>query len=357
MSVILSLDAMGGDHAPKIVVEGAFLALRENPSLQFLLFGNETVLQPLITSLQTKYKVPPYAFQIVHTDQVISNDAKGASALRSSRSSSLRLAIEAVASSKAAAVVSAGNTGAYMALSKVIFGTFPGIDRPAIAGILPTFKDRCAMLDLGANTECTDENLVQFAILGDSFARLLLGRSSPTIGLLNVGSEKSKGHALLQKTAQHLKDPALGLNFYGFVEGDDITAGTTDIVVTDGFSGNVALKAIEGTAKLIGKLLREKISTSMTGKIGYLIGRQAVKPIAQKLDPRLSNGAGFLGLNHIAVKSHGGTDSLGFANAIKVATDLVKRDFIGCLTQSLNKTQKNKEEGADEASSPSQNGA
>ena len=324
MSIIISLDAMGGDHAPQIVVEGASIVLGEDPSLKFLLFGNAAVLHPLVEKQKAHSKDIAHSFDIIHTDQVITNEAKGASAIRGSRSSSLRLAIEAVADLKAAAVVSAGNTGAYMALSKVLFGTLPGIDRPAIAGILPTFKGRCAMLDLGANTECSAENLLQFAILGDSFARLLLNIKNPTIGLLNVGSESSKGNALLQQTAEELRDPASGLNFYGFVEGDDITAGTTDLVVTDGFSGNIALKAIEGTAKLIGKLLREKVSSSLSGKIGYLIARNALTPITQKLDPRLSNGAGFLGLNRIAVKSHGGTDSLGFSNAIKVAVDLVR---------------------------------
>lgn len=306
---------MGGDAAPSIVVEGAFLACQKHADVSFLLFGDEARLSPLIS----KYSHLADRLRLVHTDEVITNDTKVMTALRTLRQSSMRLAIEAVKDGQAAAVVSAGNTGAYMALSKVILKTIEGIERPAIATMLPTVTGKpCVALDLGANAECSADNLLQFALMGDVFARSAFGIETPKVGLLNIGSEELKGNDVVQLAAQKIRACA-DLNFYGFVEGDDFTSGRVDVVVTDGFSGNIALKAMEGTARFMTHVMRESISSNLMGKLAYLIGRSAFQKMRDRLDPRLYNGAAFLGLRGLAIKSHGGTDGVGFANAISVA--------------------------------------
>ena len=244
------------------------------------------------------------------------------------------MAVDAVAKGQASAVISAGNTGAYMALSKILLKTLDGIDRPAIPAILPTIKGKTVVLDLGANIDCTPENLVQFALMGEAFARQLLDIEHPSVGLLNVGSEELKGNATVQAAAQLLKNFP-DLNFQGFVEGDDITSGKTDVVVTDGFSGNIALKSIEGAARLIRHFLKESLSGSLRGKLGYIIAKPAFQQVQVKSDPRMYNGAVFLGLKGIAVKSHGGTDFVGFANAIGVAISMIQHNFIKNVEERL----------------------
>ncbi len=330
MTVVLALDAMGGDSAPHLVIEGAVKALSSGLGCTFLLFGNEQVIHPLL-KVHSHYR---HAFELVHTDEAISNDMKTAAAVRGLRNSSMRLAINAVAKGHAAAVISAGNTGAYMALSKLILKTFDGIDRPAIATSLPTLSGRTLVMDLGANVDCSAKNLVQFAIMGHVFGQRLLGKQSPSIGLLNIGSEDSKGNSIIQDAAQGLRE-LTQLNYHGFVEGDDITAGTTDIVVTDGFTGNVALKAIEGTAKLIKKILQDCFNQSWRGKLGYMMAKPAFAELQNRMDPRLYNGALFLGLKGIAVKSHGGTDSVGFANAIRAAASLAADSASGLIAADI----------------------
>jgi glycerol-3-phosphate acyltransferase PlsX len=237
------------------------------------------------------------------------------------------MAIDAVREGRAHGVISAGNTGAYMALSKVILKTFDGINRPAIPAVMPTRNrhGRTIVLDLGANIECSPTNLVQFALMGEAFASKIFGIDKPTVGLLNVGSEEIKGHAGVQEAFQMLRG-ITDFNFHGFVEGGDIMAGTTDVVVTDGFSGNITLKAIEGTSRFLQHLLRESMSSSWRGKLGYLIAKPAFDRIKQISDARHYNGAVFLGLRHIAVKSHGSADGKSFANAIKVAITLVENN-------------------------------
>ncbi|MGH6959775.1 MAG: phosphate acyltransferase PlsX, partial [Dongiaceae bacterium] len=244
-------------------------------------------------------------------------------ALRSGRGSSMRLACDAVRDGEAAGVVSAGNTGALMAIAKFVLKTLPGIDRPAIASYFPTIRGESVMLDLGANVECDANNLVQFAVMGNVFARTVLGVLEPTIGLLNVGSEELKGHEAVREANALLRNTPLPGRFHGFVEGDDIAKGTVDVFVTDGFTGNITIKTIEGTAKLYSEFLRHTLKTSMLSRLGYLLARPALNGLRVRLDPRRYNGAIFLGLNGIAVKSHGGTDALGFANAIGVAVDMV----------------------------------
>jgi glycerol-3-phosphate acyltransferase PlsX len=263
---------------------------------------------------------------IRHTDAYIPSEMKPTAALRV-RSSSMRLAIDAVASGEAAGVVSAGNTGALLALAKIVIKTLPGIDRPAMAAIGPSARGDVVMLDLGANVQCDSRNLVEFAIMGDVFARTVLGLPAPTIGLLNVGSEELKGDERVRAAADVLRLSHIAPNFHGFVEGHDITAGTTDVVVTDGFTGNVALKTGEGALKLASDLLKQIFLGSIAGRIAYLLVRPGLDRMRLWLDPRRYNGAVMLGLNGVVVKSHGGTDAEGFAHALDVAMDMVTHGF------------------------------
>ena len=235
----------------------------------------------------------------------------------------MRLAIDAVRDGQAAGIVSAGNTGAMMAMSIVVLRMLAGIDRPAICAFYPTLRGESVMLDLGANVVCDANNLVQFAVMGAAFARTVLGVSEPTIGVLNVGSEEMKGHEEVRAAAAVLREGPLAGQFHGFVEGNDITGGTVDVVVTDGFTGNVALKTAEGTARLYSEFLRGAFKSSLSAKLGYAFARHAIAKVRERTDPRRYNGAMFLGLNGIVVKSHGGTDGLGFANAIGVAVDMI----------------------------------
>jgi glycerol-3-phosphate acyltransferase PlsX len=235
----------------------------------------------------------------------------------------MRLAINAVANGEADGIVSAGNTGALMAMAKFVLKTLPGIDRPAIAASLPTQRGETVMLDLGANVICTANHLVQFAVMGEVFARNVLGKAEPSIGILNIGVEGVKGNEAVKKAAAILQESSLPIRFYGFVEGDDIGAGTVDIIVTDGFTGNVALKTIEGTAKMYTFFLKQALLDSLPARFGALLARPALTKLRAHLDPRRYNGAMLLGLNGICVKSHGGTDAFGFANAIRVAVQLI----------------------------------
>lgn len=316
--ITIALDAMGGDRAPSMVVRGAEIALQRHPQLQFLLFGAEDEVRPL---LKRSPHLGP-AVTLHHTSEVVADDARPSLALRSGRQSSMRLAIEAVADGRADGIVSAGNTGALMAIAKFVLKMLPGIDRPAIASFFPTSRGESVMLDLGANVDCDEENLVQFALMGDVFARTVLGLMAPTVGLLNVGSEDLKGNDAVRAASARLREPVMPIHFHGFIEGDDIAAGTVDVVVTDGFTGNVAVKTAEGMGKLFGELLEAAFRHSLSARIGYLFARNALRKLRMRSDPRRYNGAIFLGLSGIAVKSHGSTDAFGFANAIGVAVDM-----------------------------------
>ncbi|MBL8836014.1 MAG: phosphate acyltransferase PlsX [Alphaproteobacteria bacterium] len=318
--VIIAIDAMGGDDAPGMVIDGLKLAQQRAPDARYLIFGDSARIDPLLARQAELAGV----CEVRHTSEAVSNDAKPSAALRSGRQTSMRLAIDAVRDGHAGGVVSAGNTGALMAMAKVVLRMLPGIHRPAIGSFFPTLRGESAMLDLGANVECDAENLVQFAIMGDVFARTVLGLANPSIGLLNVGAEELKGHEYLRAAAAMIRDGNLPLNFHGFIEGDDIAAGTVDVVVTDGFTGNVALKMAEGTARLYAGFLRGAFESSIVARIGYVLARRAIEKVRQRTDPRRYNGAMFLGLNGIVVKSHGGTDAIGFANAVGVAIDLLR---------------------------------
>ena len=326
----IALDAMGGDNAPSMVLKGAAVAARRFPDAHFMLFGDERRMTRVLKRLRRLRN----RVTVHHTEDVVTNEDRPSLALRRGRRSSMRLAIDAVHEGRAQGVVSAGNTGALMGMAKLVLRTLPGIDRPAIAGYFPTQRGETVMLDLGANLDCSAENLAQFAIMGEVFARTVLGIQKPTVGLLNVGSEESKGHDEVRRAAALLRESEL-LRFHGFVEGDDITRGTADVIVADGFSGNVALKTAEGTARLYSEFLSRTFKSSLAAKIGYMLARRALNKLRARLDPRRYNGAMFVGLNGIVVKSHGGTDTIGFANAIGVAIDMASNGFNDIITKEL----------------------
>lgn len=328
----VALDCMGGDKAPQIVIEGADLFASSNSNLHFLLFGDEKQIKPILNScrnLQDRYT-------LIHTDEYISSDEKPSIALRKGKNSSMRLAIDSVKNKEADVIISAGNTGALMAMAKIVLRPLPSINRPAIVTSIPNKKQKATVfLDMGANVECGSDVLLQFAIMGHAFAKIVLKIKEPTIGLLNIGSEDEKGHEELKVTANLLRNSDLKDSFYGYVEGDDITKGTVDVVVTDGFTGNIALKTIEGTVKLVSGIVKEAFSRSIFSKLGYLFASSSISKSTKSIDPRMHNGAMLVGLNGVAVKSHGSTDAIGFANAIKVALSLVENKINEQITHEL----------------------
>lgn len=329
--VVLALDGMGGDHAPGVVVNGADIARERYPSASFLLFGDPARLKPLVDKRKGLSKV----LEIVPAEDAVLADDKPTFALRRRRKSSMWLACEAAAQGRADTVISAGNTGALLAISMFAMRMVEGARRPALASFLPTSRGETVMLDLGANLECDADNLAEFSVMGSVFAQVLLGLDKPKVGLLNVGSEELKGHEELRVAAARLRSENSPVNFHGFVEGNDIGTGLVDVVVTDGFTGNIALKSIEGTAKLYTSFVRDAFRTSTFAKIGYLFASGAWTKLRKRVDPRRYNGGVFLGLDGICVKSHGGTDDLGFAYAIGVAVDLVRYEYKNKLVEGL----------------------
>ncbi len=321
---------MGGDGAPDVVLDGLEIAAERHPQARFLLVGDQMRLAPLLALRKRAAKV----CEIRHASETIPGDMKPTLALRVRRSS-MRIAIDAVAAGEATGVVSAGNTGALMAMATIVVKTLPEISRPALAAIAPSGRGDVVMLDLGANVVCDARNLVEFAIMGDAFARAVLGLPQPTIGLLNVGSEELKGDERVRQAAEVLRESHISGGFHGFVEGHDILAGTVDVIVTDGFTGNVALKTGEGALKLMRDLLRQVFTSSLTAKLGYLLARPALDKLRDWMDPRRYNGAILLGLNGVVVKSHGGTDALGFAHAVDVAMDMVTHGFNDRIREGL----------------------
>jgi len=321
--IVIALDAMGGDHGVEAVIPGAAQALKQNHNLKFMLFGNEIAIYRELEHYPDLKKNS----QIIHTAHAISSTDKPSDALRKGKESSMRLAIDAVADGQAAAIVSSGNTGALMAMSKLVLKPLPGIQRPAIASVIPTPKGRSVMLDLGANISCDSENLAQFAILGSVFSRAVLGTDIPTVGLLNVGSEQMKGNDVLRAADGLLRSVSIPGQYYGFVEGDDITKGTTDVIVTDGFTGNVALKTAEGVGAFFKSVIAEEFKRTWLAKMGYIINRNVFQRIKNRIDPREYNGGLFLGLKGICVKSHGSADAYAFSRAVLVAANMVEQGF------------------------------
>ncbi|GMM60333.1 phosphate acyltransferase PlsX [Novosphingobium pituita] len=323
----IAVDAMGGDEGVRVMVEGAALARRRHASFRFLLVGDEKRL----ASALDDHPDLRGAADILHAPEAVAGDEKPTQALRRAKVTSMGLAIDAVKRGEAGAAVSAGNTGALMAMAKLALRTLPGIDRPALAALVPTMGAHdLVMLDLGANTECDARNLYQFAIMGAAYARIVNGLESPCVRLLNIGTEETKGTGHLRDAAALLKEASgnLALTFDGFTEADKLSRGDFDVAVTDGFSGNVALKAMEGAARFVGDLLRRSFSSSLRSKLGFLISRPATDLLRHHLDPNQHNGAVFLGLNGVVVKSHGGASAVGMANAIAVATRLVEENLI-----------------------------
>lgn len=333
--VTIAIDAMGGDDAPGMVIAGMDRALANFPSIKFKLFGDEASISPLLS----QYPKLNDVCTIIHTPDHIAPDAKPFSAIRQGKNSSMRLAIDAVKAGEADAIVSAGNTGALMGMSKMVLGTLPGIDRPAIVSIFPTKRGESVLLDLGANAECTGEHLFQFALMGDAFAKVLFHMDSPTVGLLNIGSEAGKGNTAVNAANTLLEERGALINYHGYVEGDDLAVGTVDVVVMDGFSGNIALKTAEGTARISRAFLKDAFKSSILAKIGFFLAKPALTALFRRLDPRLYNGAMLVGLNGISVKSHGGTDYKGFANSISVAVELATNDINTKITHELSVSQ------------------
>ncbi len=340
VKIIIALDAMGGDRAPYIVIEGASMALKKDKELFFNIFGNEKILTPIIKKFTNLYG----NYNLVHTESVITNEDKPAQALRQGRESSMRLAVNSVKDKTSHAVVSAGNTGALMAISKFVLTTIKGIDRPAIVTYLPTKRKPFIMLDLGANSESSAEQLLQFGVMGTAFCKAVLGRKNPSIGLLNIGSESLKGNKLVQEAAELFLENK-SLNYIGFVEGHDIFRGKIDVVVTDGFTGNITLKVIEGTISFI----KFKFISIFKGNyfsyfgvfLALLFSFVRLKKIAKEVDPRLYNGAMLVGLDGISVKSHGGADKISFANSIEVAKKLVVANINDKIKDELHNLSKN----------------
>ncbi len=334
--VVLSIDAMGGDHGPSVVVAGCALALDLLPgrNIGFLLHGDRALIEAELANLPALRACA----EVAHTDLVISGDEKAAVALRRGKGSSLWNAVEAIRKGEAQGAVSGGNTGALMAISKLILRMAGGLDRPAIVASWPTLRGVTAVLDVGANIDCDADQLVEFAIMGAAFYSAVHARNPavrPTVGLLNVGSEEMKGHQEVRDANQVLRDAKLDLDYRGFVEGNDIAMGSVDVIVTDGFTGNVALKTGEGMARFFAATIREYLVSSLLSKIGALLASGALNKMRARLDPSSVNGGPLLGLNGTVVKSHGGADARGFANAVLVAANLAASDYAAEIARNL----------------------
>ena len=318
MGKIISIDAMGGDRGLDITIDGACLALKNQKELSIIFFGDENLIRERLKNKN----YPIDKVEVIHCSKTVEMDTKPIDAIRKvGKESSMWGCINAVSEGKADVAISAGNTGALMGLSTIILRTIDGIERAAISSLWPNKSNYSVVLDLGANIEVTSDQLVQFGILGYSYAKSVFGKDNPTIGLLNIGHEEMKGTEIVQETSIKMKDLFLK-DYIGYVEGDNLSLGKSDVVITDGFTGNIALKTAEGTAKLIGHFMSDVFANSIRGKLSYLVGKTAFRALKDKMDPRELNGGVFLGLNGLVVKSHGGTDVLGFSKAIEFSTKL-----------------------------------
>ncbi len=329
----IAIDAMGGDGGPAAMIGGAARAFTSQADLRFLLVGDEAAIRAELA----RHPALSAVCEIQHTPGTISGEDKPSQAIRRAKTTSMGQAIAAVKEGRADAALSAGNTGALMAMAKLALRTMRGIDRPALAALLPSLGDNdLVMLDLGANTECDSQNLVQFAVMGAAYSRIALGVVTPRVRLLNIGTEEMKGTEELRDAAALLRETSdLPMSFDGFIEADRLGRGEADVIVSDGFSGNIALKSVEGTARFITDLLGRAFSSSFRSKMGFLLSRPAFRLLKGHLDPNNHNGAIFLGLNGIVVKSHGGADTHGTANAIGVAAKLVRADLTRRIAEDL----------------------
>ena len=320
--LVLAVDAMGGDSGPQAVVDGVVYAVKHGLKARFIFFGDRSVLEPLVSARRELTGA-----EVRHADNVVAMTDKPMHVLRRGRDTSMWAAVTAVAEGDAMAVVSGGNTGALMAVSRKQLGMIEGIDRPAVTALWPTPRGRSVVLDVGANVEADEDQLVQFAIMGEAFFRALMDVDKPTVGLLNVGAEDLKGHELIRTAARVLREANPDMAFQGFVEGNDISKGTVDVVVTDGFTGNVALKSAEGAARLLGGWMRETLTGTLNAKLGALLMAPGLRKLKDRIDPSSNNGGVFLGVNGVVVKSHGGADARGVASAVNMAASLAARPF------------------------------
>lgn len=329
--VVIAVDVMSGSIGVKGNIKAVSAVAKLDSNIEFKLFGKRNLIEEQLF----RYKNLRSVVEVIQADDIVKDEDKPTEALRSGRRSSMALAIKSVKAGEADVVVSSGNTGALMTFSKILLRTLPGIDRPAIGAILPTEKGSCVCLDMGANIHCDAENLYEFCVMGSAFAKALLDKKNPTIGLLNIGEEKHKGHEVLRSAASLVEENSANLNYFGFVEGNDINKGTTDVVVTDGFNGNVALKAIEGAGNFCAKMIKQSLLVNPLSIIALPFILPSLYILKRRIDPSNYNGAMFLGLNGIVVKSHGGTSVNGFKNAIINAAKLARFDINKNITNEM----------------------
>lgn len=329
----IAVDAMGGDEGLAVMLAGVARARHRFEAMRFFLVGDETAIAE---GLKLHPNLSAHS-EIVHAPELVGSSEKPSQALRRAKTTSMGIAIDLVKQGRAAAAVSSGNTGALMAMAKLSLRTMPGIDRPALAGLMPSLgPNDTVVLDLGANTECDARNLTQFAVMGAAYARTTLDLASPRVALLNIGSEDQKGTDQIRDAAQALKAARhLPMTFVGYIEGDKLSRGDVDVIVCDGFSGNIALKTAEGTARFVADLLKRAFSSSLRSKLGFLISRPATELLRHHLDPNNHNGAVFLGLNGLVVKSHGGANEIGVATAIAAAAKMVGDDLTRKISEDL----------------------
>lgn len=319
---VIAIDTMGSDQGPEPLIRGTALALRENRNFTPLFFGDKKILTKLVANEAILADA-----SVTHTSNIVAMTDKPSHVIRRGRDTSMWAAIEAVKNQTADAIVSGGNTGALMAVSRLQLKMIAGIDRPAVTALWPTKNGKVVVLDVGANVEADEDQLVSFAIMGEAFFRALTGKAKPTVGLLNVGAEELKGHDLIRNAARVLREADPDMAFRGFVEGNDISRGAVDVVVTDGFSGNIALKSAEGAARLVGGFVKDALTSSWRSKLGALLMKSALEHLKVKIDPSSANGGVFLGVNGIVIKSHGSSDAKGVASAVAMAASLAGKPF------------------------------
>lgn len=330
MGVTIAIDCMGGDHGPVVTVPAALSFLRSRPAANVILVGQEEAIVPLLGAAQSEFGA---RLRLRPASQVVTMDDPPAIAMRTKKDSSMRVAVDLVKADEACAAVSAGNTGALMAISRFVLKTLPGIDRPAIASVLPSMTGHTYVLDLGANVDCSAEHLLQFGVMGSSLVAAIEHKERPSVGLLNIGEEAIKGNDVVKEAGELLR--ASGLNFYGNVEGNDIYEGTVDVVVCDGFVGNVALKTSEGLAQMFGAFLKQEFSRSPLSKLMALVAMPVLKRFKQRVDHRQYNGAPLLGLRGVVLKSHGSADVVAFANALARAADAASNRLIERISERM----------------------
>ena len=316
----IAIDVMGSDKGPETIIEASSISKTRYPEIKYTYFGNSK----LISKYVEKYKNLINSYEIIHTDEEVLPEDKPSLALRKRKSTSMGRALSFLKEKKVEALVSAGNTGALMAMSKLELRMLDGILRPAIAATFPHKKGEFVMLDLGANTECSQENLLQFAVMGSEYAKVVLGKENPKLAILNIGTEADKGKVYINETAKNLEKSYLSKNFVGYIEGNDIINGQVDVVISDGFSGNIALKTAEGTANLIKKFFLDEFSSSISGIFMGLLMKRKLRRLKERMDPRTLNGGVFVGLNGLVIKSHGSSDSKSFYSALKLAKNMCK---------------------------------